>query len=64
MNNWRDIEVWATARLNLARSMIEGDLSEIDTAKLRGRIATLKELLAIPSTQKVLESQAKAGLPE
>lgn len=64
MHTWAEIEAWATIKLNRARNMNEGDLSELETAKLRGNISMLKELLALPSTRKVLEAQANAGLPE
>ena len=64
MNNWTDIEAWAKDKLATARNQNDGELSEIETAKLRGRIATLKELIALPNTQKVLEAQSKSVLPE
>ena len=64
MHTWAEIEAWATEKLNRSRNMNEGDLSEIETAKLRGAISMLKELLALPNMRKVLEAQANTGLPE
>lgn len=60
---WPDIEAWAQERLALARGRNDGDLSEIDTAKLRGRIATLKELIALPEQKKLLEAQSMGASP-
>lgn len=44
---WRSIEEWATAQLERNRLRNEGELDPIQTAKVRGRIATLKDLLAL-----------------
>ena len=45
---WRFIESWATERLNKARSQNDSISKDaVETAVLRGRIAGLKELLAL-----------------
>lgn len=62
MMNWHDVEAWATERLSTARNRNDGDLDLIETAKLRGRIALLKELIALPEQKKVLEAQSKSAL--
>lgn len=44
---WKSIEAWATARLDRARLKNDGDMDPIATAKTRGEIRTLKDLLAL-----------------
>ena len=61
---WHQVQAWAEEALKNARERNEGDLNEIDTAKNRGRIQTLKELLALPMTQTVMASQAKFVMPQ
>ena len=64
MNTFSEVEQWAAVKLDAYRKMNDGDLTEIETAKLRGRIAALKELLALQDLQKVLQAQSKSDLPE
>lgn len=44
---WMKLEAHLAERIAACRSRNDGDLSEMDTAKLRGRIAALKEILAL-----------------
>ena len=64
MNNWQDIDAWAKLKLESSRNQNDGDLNEIETAKLRGRIALLKEIVALPQVRKAMEAQQKSVLPE
>ena len=64
MTHWSEIEAWAKERLASARDRNDGDLGEIETAHLRGRIATLKELLALPETKRSMDAQVKSVLPD
>ena len=61
---WREVEAWANDKLVQARQQNDGDLGDSDTAKLRGRIALLKELIALPDTKRVLDAQLKSVSPE
>jgi hypothetical protein len=46
---WRDVAAWAAPLLASARAELESPNVSDDRARyLRGRIATLKELLALP----------------
>ncbi len=44
---WLKIEEHLMDRLSQLRSQNDGDLSEVETARLRGRISMCKELLAL-----------------
>lgn len=44
---WRKLEPYLQDRLDACRKQNDGDLSPEQTAKLRGRIATLREILAL-----------------
>jgi hypothetical protein len=49
---WRDVAAWAAPRLESARAELESP--NVDDARaryLRGRIAALKELLALPDAE-------------
>ena len=61
---WHQIHSWALERLSSARERNDGNLDAIETAKLRGRIEVLKELVALPETQKILDAQPKFAYPE
>lgn len=50
--------------LEEARNKNDADLSMEETQKLRGRIALLKELIALPKTQKVMEAQSRLDHPD
>ena len=56
---WHTVHAWATDRLAAARQKIEGPLSPDETIQTRGRIAVLKELIALPET---LKGQSDARL--
>lgn len=60
---WHEISVWANDKLAQARERNDGDLDPTQTARLRGRIETLKELLALPSQKTVMEAQARFATP-
>lgn len=62
--NWAQIEAWANEALVRARAKNDGDLTESETAKLRGRIDALKELIALPAKRLVMEAQSRTVLPE
>jgi hypothetical protein len=61
---WHEVFIWASERLEQYRKQNDGDMSEAETNKLRGRIAVLKELLALPNQKTILESQAKFVTPD
>lgn len=44
---WAKIKQHLQERLEVARARNDGDLDAIETARLRGRIQTLKELIAL-----------------
>jgi hypothetical protein len=51
--------------LSESRAKNDGlSLSAEETHQLRGRIALLKELLALPTMKKTMEAQARFGHPE
>lgn len=59
--SWRQIEQWAEARLKSEREKNDAvDMDPIQTATTRGRIALLKELLALP---RVAEARARMSDP-
>lgn len=45
---WLAIHEWATERLDSLRKRNDGALDGVATAHLRGQIATLKQILALP----------------
>jgi hypothetical protein len=50
---WRDIAAWATTHLSECQSDLESPIVSHDTSQvLRGRIAQLKALLALPTQAK------------
>lgn len=62
---WHAVESWASARLDAARQKLEGPLDPVESAHTRGRIAALKELIALPATlQSAKESQSLNGDPD
>lgn len=42
--SWKEVESWAKARIESIRLRLEDDQPELETAKLRGQIAILREL--------------------
>lgn len=44
---WKTIETWAKDRIERARLRNDGDLDPASTAKVRGEIKALKDLLAL-----------------
>ena len=62
--NWLYIEAWAKQELDRARFKNDGDLSEMATAKLRGRVSVLKELIALPEDQRFRETQSRIDAPD
>ena len=51
MTTWTDAKAWAETALVNARTKNDGDIDAIATARLRGRIDALKELLSLPARQ-------------
>lgn len=45
---WLAIHEWASERLDSLRKRNDGALDGVATAHLRGQIATLKQILALP----------------
>ena len=43
---WKKVEALANEKIDVLRKRNDGDLDETETARLRGRIAAWKELLA------------------
>lgn len=60
---WHEVESWAQEALKSARIRNDGDLDPIETAKLRGRMLTLKELIALPDRVKTMEAQSNDAGP-
>lgn len=53
---WLKLKEHIESRLSQLRMQNDGDLSDIETARLRGRVAMCKELLALePSEQAEVE---------
>ena len=44
---WQKLEAHLRERLNMARLKNDGELSEVETARLRGQIFALKSLIAL-----------------
>jgi CRISPR/Cas system-associated endonuclease Cas3-HD len=44
---WKKLEEHMIEKLGIYRSRNDGDLNEIETARLRGRISQVKEFLAL-----------------
>lgn len=62
--NWEHTIAWANDKLADARKKNDGELDDIATAHLRGRIAMLKELIALPTKKLVMEAQSRTVMPE
>ena len=62
--NWLYIETWAKQEIDLARQKNDGDLNEMATAKLRGRLSALKELVALPEDKRFRETQSRIDAPD
>jgi len=45
---WERVEALLRARLQTYRELNDSNLDEVKTAKVRGRIAEIKDLLALP----------------
>jgi hypothetical protein len=52
---WMKIEEELNRRIDVLRRMNDGAFDEIQTARLRGRIAELKDLLAMGKDAEVIE---------
>ena len=62
--NWLYIETWAKQEIDLARLKNDGDLNEMATANLRGRLSVLKELVALPEDKRFRETQSRIDAPD
>jgi hypothetical protein len=47
---WDTLSLWLEEELQRQRERIEGDLNPEETAKTRGRIQALKEILDLPKS--------------
>lgn len=69
-HNDRTSQLWAkltahwNKRIEELRYQLEGDRSDIDTAKLRGRIAEIRANLALIKAQEVLINEEVPAAPE
>lgn len=50
---WQFINNWALLLINKARMENDSDLNELQTAKIRGRLSVLKEILRMPFPENV-----------
>jgi hypothetical protein len=62
--DWHYVEDWAKSRLESSRQRNDGDLDAIATARLRGRIDFIKELLALPESKKAQDARSSIDAPE
>ena len=53
---WLKLQAHVNERIDTLRSQNDGELSEVVTAKLRGRIAELKQILALASQQEPVQA--------
>jgi hypothetical protein len=63
--DWQQVQKWAEAKLATERN--KNDDPQLDVAATglaRGRIAMLKELLALPTLNSALATQARMGDPD
>lgn len=56
---WKKLSAYIDERIQTLRLKNDGDLSELETARLRGRIAACKEFLAVgePTPGRVTDEQ-------
>ena len=59
---WQKLAAHLSERLDAQRARNDGDLSPEDTQKLRGRIAQLKEILALAREPVQVDGDAQAPL--
>lgn len=52
---WRKLEEYIEQRMDVLRKTNDGDLDALQTARLRGRIAELKNLLALSKDEPAQE---------
>ena len=64
MVTWDQVEAWAEAKLAAARESNDNpSMDAVETARLRGRIQALKELIALPKTLEVEASRSMEAQP-
>jgi GTP1/Obg family GTP-binding protein len=62
---WQKIKKHLEQRLETARNKNDGDLNEVETAKLRGRITELKSFLALDKPPPILTgNESQDPFPE
>lgn len=54
---WLKIEAWANGQIDLLRKRNDGDLDNMATAKLRGKISALKALLDLAQPDPTITNQ-------
>ena len=60
--NWAHIRNWAENEIKRCREKNDADLEPAETARLRGKIAALKELLALPAKAEALAQMQQADV--
>lgn len=55
---WLKLETYFKEQLESLRCQNDGDLNELDTAKLRGRVATLKAILSLADKAEAVQAEA------
>lgn len=56
---WKRIEAYLNERLDICRKKNDGDLSELETARLRGEIASYKRILVLGETLPPMEADSE-----
>lgn len=60
---WQRLRAHYAERLSVLRSMNDGDIDEVATARLRGRIAEIKNLLALDDDEDPAQLADGTGSP-
>lgn len=53
---WKKLEAYLQERLQTCRKKNDGDLGELETARLRGEIRAIKQLLAVGESLPPMET--------
>ena len=56
---WKKIEAYLNERLEICRKKNDGDLGELETARLRGEIKAIKNLRLIGETLPVTDADSE-----
>lgn len=55
---WLKLEAYFKEQLESLRCQNDGDLSELDTARLRGKLSLLKTILSVAEKQEAVQAEA------